>query len=179
MTVLIIEGPDLSGKSYAIEKIGKSFKRGMIIKNLYKPTKYPDSEIYTQYYRIWKLNELLVLMQGKRSFLILDRFFPSQAVYSYMRGQDEMFSDEIKELDKQCADDGFILVYLDTPLEKLETRFDERGDEHIKKEDLYALKARYDTFFEISKMHKVRIDTLEEGWLEKLRNFVEETENGN
>ena len=52
MTVLIIEGPDLSGKSTAIEQIAKYFKNGFLIKNLYKPSVSDDKEIYKQYWRM-------------------------------------------------------------------------------------------------------------------------------
>jgi len=170
MTVLIIEGPDLAGKGYAIEKIAKSFKNGFLIKNLYKPKEHTDSKIYKQYWAIMKMCE-------KQEFIILDRFFPSQAVYSYMRGDDEMKSSMIKMLDQECSELGYIYVYLDTSLDALENRFDQRGDEHIQKKDLIKLKKRYDMFWKQTKMDKIKVDTTKLGWLELLKEFVEDCEN--
>jgi thymidylate kinase len=169
MTVLIIEGPDLAGKGFAIEKIAKSFRNGFLIKNLYKPHEHTDSKIYKQYWAIMKMCE-------KQEFIILDRFFPSQAVYSYMRGEDEMKSSMIALLDEECTKKGYIYVYLDTTLENLENRFDQRGDEHIQRKDLMKLRQRYNKFWQQTNMPKIKIDTTKLGWLERLQDFVKEVE---
>lgn len=170
MVVLIIEGVDLAGKGTAIEKIAKHFKDGFLIKNLYKPTHSEDPKIYNQYWKILK-------MATWKDTLILDRFFPSQAVYSYLRGKDEMESVFIQELDNECADLGFIYVWLNTNAEELERRFDLRGDEHIKRDQLADLSERYEIFWNKTNMQKIRINTMEKDWLQKLESFVNEVEN--
>lgn len=169
MTVLIVEGTDLSGKTTAIEKISKYFKDGLLIKNLYKPKTYPDQEIYSQY---WKIFAMYKSFMGHDYFLILDRFFPSQAVYSILRGKDEMFSHDIKELDEFCSSEDFIFVLLDTNVEELEKRYDKRGDEHIQKKDLTIFHERYEIFFNTTKMKKIKINTLNTDWLETLEKFI-------
>ena len=169
MTVLIIEGADLSGKGTAIEKISKHFKDGFLVKNLYKPSHADDLKIYMQY---WQIAEWC----ATKEFLILDRFFPSQAVYSYLRGVDEMFSKEILDLDTYCADLDFIYIWLDTDAQELERRFDIRGDEHIQKNDLSILADRYEIFWNLTKMKKIRINTREKDWLQKLESFVYEVQ---
>ncbi len=165
MKVLIIEGPDLSGKSVAIEKIAKHFKSGFLLKNLYKPNSTNDSEIYAQYFRMfnWCLTQ---------EFVILDRFFPSQAVYSYLRGQDEMDSWDIKTLDNFCAEREFYYIYVDTPIKELKRRYYARGDEHIKVEDLVKLKERYDRFYNNTNMKKIKIDTRKKLWLKKIEKVI-------
>jgi len=167
MVVLIIEGCDLSGKSTAIEKISKYFKDGFLIKNLYKPVNSADEKIYNQY---WSIINVIDKLQV--DFLILDRFFPSQAVYSYLRGEDEMDSDLIKDIDYYCARNNFLYVYLDTPVHELEHRFDIRGDEHIKKDDLSLLSERYDKFWAQTEMRKIKINTMRPDWLMQLENFI-------
>lgn len=172
MVVLIIEGCDLAGKGTAIEKIAKHFKKGFLIKNLYKPSEPKDPKIYAQYWEIMHIYN--TLKEGYVApFIILDRFFPSQAVYSYMRGEDEMYSPLIRELDDACAREGFIFILLDTKMDELEKRFDLRGDEHIKKEDLRMLINRYDKFWNLTQMKKIAVDTMEDGWLDRLATFVE------
>ena len=171
MVVLIIEGSDLVGKSTAIERISKYYKNGFLIKNLYKPSTSHDEKIYHQYYKILNMIEGL-------SFVILDRFFPSQAVYSVKRGEDEMNSEEIKFLDEECVEKKFIYVYLDTSLAELERRYNNRGDEHIAFEDLTWITERYDIFWKKTKMRKIKLDTMKEGWLEELSIFITENKYG-
>jgi len=174
MVVLIVEGPDLSGKSYAIEKIGKYFNNGIILKNTYKPKHSNDSEIYDRYWKIIDmLNEYIYEDSG---VAILDRFFPSQAVYSVLRGEDELYSNEISNLDNSCSIRNFLYVYLDTPEDVLKQRYDTRGDEHIKKQELQMLKERYDEFYQMSNMRKVKIDTSLDDWLVKIKTEVDNIE---
>ena len=175
MTVLIVEGPDLSGKGTAIEKIAKHFKDGFLIKNLYKPTQAKDVKIFNQYWKIMSIYQNLenrAVSDRETQILILDRFFPSQAVYSYLRGTDEMHDKTILDLDEECANEGFIYVYLDTETIELQKRFDIRGDEHIKRDDLDTLRYRYELFWNQTKMHKIKINTMEVDWLDKLDKFI-------
>ena len=173
MTVLIIEGPDLSGKSYAIEKIGKAYKTGFILKNLYKPTKARDGNIYACYWNI--INKVL-----DQPFVILDRFYPSQAVYSYLRGEDEMESGEIFAIEKFLLDqklNKFIIVYLNTDLKTLKKRYIQRGDEHIDISDLRKISERYEIFYNLTKLPVICVDTMEDGWLIELKKAVSRLEN--
>ncbi len=164
---LIIDGPDLSGKTYAIERIAKKYNSGLIIKNAYKPKKKTDSiKIYNQY---WKI---LSIAENYKQAIILDRFFPSQAVYSILRGEDEMTSSYIILLEVYCKKHGFKYIYLDTSLEVLKERYDQRGDEHIKKEQLLMLKNRYDKYYEQCTLDKIKINTLDEDWLQQVEKFV-------
>ena len=165
--ILIIEGPDLSGKTYAIEKIAKYFNSGFILKNTYKPKTAEDSKKLLFHY--W---DILTLVSERGDLIILDRFFPSQAVYSYLRGVDEMKSDHILILDKYAEETKILYLYLDTPLDLLLERYDKRGDEHIKKDMLITLKERYDEFFEQTNMIKERVNTMEKNWLEKVEAFI-------
>jgi thymidylate kinase len=170
MKRLIIEGPDLSGKSTAIEKIAKHFKNGFLIKNLYKPKQFHDTEIYKQYWRI--IHFINSIEEVKNNFFILDRFYPSQAVYSILRNDDEMDSGDIKDLDGYCANMNFIYVYITAPLDVLRGRFQARGDEHIKIEQLELLKMRYDEFYEKTLLPKIIINTMKKDWIKELEAFI-------
>lgn len=176
MTVLIIEGSDLAGKGTAIEKISKHFKDGFLIKNLYKPISSDDTKIFDQYWSIMTMYQVLN-NPFTEPFLILDRYFPSQAVYSYLRGKDEMQNPDVLELDAECAHLGFIYVWLNTDAEELEKRFDIRGDEHIKRDQLAEIAERYEIYWNQTKMRKIKINTMKEGWLLELSRFVREAKN--
>lgn len=165
MTVMIVEGPDLAGKTYAIEKIGKHFNSGFTLKNNFKPKDASSSKlIYEQYWKIIKV----IYDWTEDNVIILDRFFPSQAVYSYLRGVDEFEHLEIQALDTYAEVNDYLYVYIDTPLEELEKRYKERGDEHISIEDLRTLKERYDRFYDTTAMGKIRLDTRDKDWIKKL-----------
>jgi len=169
MTTIIIEGPDLSGKTYAIEKIAKHFNSGFVLKNSFKPKSLLDTnKIFAQYWNI------LSIIDGQKGLIILDRFYPSQAVYSYLRGEDDFDRVDIQALETICSERGILYVYLDTPRYELENRYDKRGDEHIKKGQLRELKERYDEFYELSILKKIKVNTMDEGWLIKLEGWLNE-----
>ena len=167
---LIIEGPDLAGKTTVIETVAKFYNKGFTLKNNYKPKTRKDSKlIYEQYWMIINLIK-------DQDFVILDRFYPSQAVYSYMRGQNELESPQIRLLDRECRKD-YLYIYIDTPLEELKERYLKRGDEHVSIENLDLLKTRYDRFYELTSLKKLKLDTSDCSWLEEIKNFVREAEN--
>jgi len=173
MTTLIIEGPDLAGKTYAIEKIAKHFNSGFVLKNSYRPKgEETTKKIYLHYFRlIIMIDEFKDKYFEKDPLVILDRFYPSQAVYSYLRGEDELTSRNIKVLDGLCKND-MKLIYLDTDLKLLETRFDALGDEHIKRNNIRKLKERYEEFLKITQLKVLRLDTLKKDWIKEVKEFV-------
>lgn len=171
MSILIVEGPDLSGKTYAISKVAKHFNSGYILKNCYKPKKVEDSSYL--YFRYWHILSLVTSVEDQDQLIILDRFYPSQMVYSYLRGEDEMYNTELQKIEQACVDCGAVLLYLDTPLEILELRYKDRGDEHIKIEQLKELKERYDHFIRKTKLTTLRVNTLEKHWLKFLAKDIE------
>jgi len=169
MTILIVEGCDLSGKTTAIEKIAKKLNNGFILKNTYKPRSANDEQIYKQYNDISKL----VSLQDKPDYyIILDRFYPSQAVYSVLRGEDEMNSYAIKTIDVRSAMADFKYIYLNTSLKTLEERYKVRGDDYLKIEQLKLIKSRYDEFYDLTQLNKIKIDTLQPNWLDDVISFV-------
>lgn len=165
---IIIEGPDLAGKSYAIEKILKLFKNrpSLLMKNGFKPSNQADDTIYTQYYT---MIDLIERYTKNGADVILDRFYPSQAVYSILRGKDEIEDDRINLIDNTCKKNNFLIIYLDTALAVLEGRYDKRGDEHIDKNQLTMLKSRYDDFMRRTACRVIHLDTTIPGWEDKLR----------
>ena len=168
MAILIVEGTDLAGKTYVIERIAKFFNSGFILKNTYKPhTSLDTRKIYAQYwnlyYMAWVYN-----VADPTNLVLLDRFYPSQAVYSIKRGRDEIDSSDVSLIEAKLHSDKTSILYLDTPLEEMEKRYDKRGDEHIRKEELKMLKERYELFLSKTKLNVIRVNTMEENWFENL-----------
>ena len=172
MSIIIVEGCDLSGKSYAIERIGKHFNSGITLKNNFKPKSISHSALlFAQY---WKIINFITSYDSpdSKSIIILDRFYLSQQVYSFLRGREDMQHKEIFAIEKYCKEQEFKLIYLDTPLKTLQSRYDIRGDEHVSKDLLAKLKSRYDDAFNISILDKMKLDTTKEDWLKDVEEFI-------
>jgi thymidylate kinase len=166
--IIIFDGTDLSGKTTAIELIAKSINEGFVLKNTYKPRKLEDSKkIYKQY------NKILNLIKNTKDIVFLDRFFPSQAVYSFLRGKDEMFSKEIQEIEKKCIELDVLYIYITAPVNVLEERYLDRGDDYISFEKLKKIKSKYDLFYRNTNMKKIKVNTLEKDWLKKILKVIE------
>ena len=173
MPVLLIEGCDLAGKTYAINKIGKFFNSGFTIKNNYKPKFSVESPVLIEHYK--KIIRLIELFQKKapKEIVLLDRFYISQQVYSILRGVDELWSPELTKIERLCLRKlDITLLYLDTPLTLLEKRYRERGDEHISFNQIQMIKERYDLAILFSKLPMIRLDTLNPGWLKKVQSVL-------
>ena len=172
MTIVIVEGTDCSGKTYAIEKIGKHFNSGFTLKNNYKPkNKQSSHEIYMQYHKIFSMLNSRYCPEG---LIILDRSFPSQAVYSYLRGIDEMNSQSILDLEKKVKKLDIKIIYINTPIEVIESRFAKRGDEHVNLEQIRIIKKRYDFYMKhlFNELPMLVLDTRKEDWLKEVERFL-------
>jgi len=168
MAILIIEGPDLVGKTAAIEKITKHFKRGFLLKNLYKPVVKGDKTIWAQY---WRMINMAYTTEG---LFILDRFYQSQIVYSILRGSDDFLHPEAESIEKylRLKKDVFY-IYLTCNEEELEIRYMKIGDEHVNLEQIKQMQDRYDRYYdEDCKLPKIKIDTRDETWLKQIEDLT-------
>jgi thymidylate kinase len=171
MPIVIVEGPDLSGKTTAIETLAKFNNSGSTIKNNYKPKTAEESDKLYEHYHVILHAAKILSNNGK--LVILDRYFPSQAVYSFLRGKEELFGDKrIAKLTDLCLFHKIKIIFLDTPLLTLLQRYDDRGDEHIKKEQLIAIKNRYEQFMNETRLPVLYLDTLKDNWLETANKFI-------
>ena len=162
MTRVIIEAPDLSGKTTLIEALKNKIPSGVQIKLWTKP-KDGSQESLDYIYGVY--NKMLVATKDKDVNWIFDRFIYSQMAYSYKREHDDMDAEELRLLDIKLEKDRALYVYVDVPLETLKDRLKSRGDEHITEDDLSILKERYEKIWEDTNItNKVRVpgDNLEE-----------------
>ena len=142
------------------------------MKNAYKSKVKKDSNFLIKHY--WNIIRMISTWEEHypEQLIILDRFYPSQAVYSYLRGIDEMENLDIKNLDMYCNQLCVKMIYLDTPLKDLKDRFKSRGDEHVKEDMLDNIKTRYDVFLGLTKLEVLKLDTRQEDWLKKVEEFI-------
>lgn len=159
---IILEGPDLSGKSTLIEALKNKIPSGVQIKLWTKP-KDGSQESLDYIYGIY--NKMFTATKDKDVNWLFDRYIYSQMAYSYKREHDDMDSDELRLLDIKLEKDRALFVYVDVPFETLKARLTDRGDEHITESDLTILKERYEQIWEQTNIsNKVRVpgDNLEE-----------------
>jgi len=158
---IIIEAPDLSGKTTLIDGLKNKIPAGVQIKLWTKP-KDGSKESLDYIYGVY--NKMLQATKDKEVNWIFDRFIYSQMAYSYKREHDDMNADELRLLDIKLEKDRALYVYVDVPLETLKARLKSRGDEHITEEDLAILKDRYEQIWNSTNItNKVRVpgDNLE------------------
>lgn len=154
MKVIIIEGPDCSGKSTLIKQLTKDkrFRRSMLLKNNYRPTNEKDIYHIQNIY-----NEILNIINNysEYDYIILDRYYPSEIVYSVLRGY-ESFDDKFySKLDMIVSETDCLYVQFDHDFGLLAERLAKRGDEHIKSLNILQLiTERYKTFVEKFTAHK-------------------------
>ena len=170
--IIIVDGCDLSGKTTMIEKLSKHYNNGLIIKNSYRPKLQTDSpKIIEQYVKMLKLC-LQWDTENPDQLIILDRFFPSQAVYSFLRKVDELKSPELLLIEKTCINHNIGFIYLDTPLEELKARYKSRGDDFINFDQLNTIHDRYTIFADNTKLKTLRLNTMDTNWLRKADIFL-------
>jgi len=184
MVVIIIEGTDLAGKSTVIEKLAKQFKNlnTLIIKNCLKPADLTETEnIYEHYRTIITMCLVHKQTYGDDSIILLDRFYPSQLVYSYLRGRDELEDYEVGEGDGEEIEDLLLklfdvrLIRVAADPEVLEKRFIERGDEHVDINQIYELDKRYDQFMAFTNLRYYQFWNNKPEDLENIKNLVDFT----
>jgi len=152
--LIIFEGSDLSGKSTIAEAVAKKLPESYLTKMCHRPKNNSESEVAKVYKRYWNIVEwyklIYTLSQGKDT-MILDRFYPSEAVYSYKRDYDAMDDKRIIELDTYI-DTQFnaLIVYCEPPNDILEQRLKDRGDDFVDVNDLGKIRSRYHNFLEFT-----------------------------
>lgn len=152
---IIIEAPDLSGKTTIIEALKNQIPAGVQIKLWTKP-KDGSKESLEYIYGIY--DKMFKATKDKDVNWIFDRYIYSQMAYSYKREHDDMDADELRLLDVKLEKDRALYVYVDVSIETLKARLASRGDEHITEDDLQILKDRYEEIWENTNItNKVRV----------------------
>ena len=162
--LVIFEGSDLSGKSTIAENVAKKLPADTYLtKMCSRPKNNSEEEKDKVYKRYWNIVEwykfIYTLSEGKDT-MVLDRFFPSEAVYSFKRDYDAMEDKRILELDSYI-DTTFnaIIVYCEPSMEVLKKRYILRGDDFAFIDDLPKIRERYETFLSYTCNRVIRYNT--------------------
>ena len=166
----IVEGVDLSGKTTFLERLAKRMNEGVILKNALKPKNGIDTQkLKNQYVELIRMAQL-----SPEMLVFFDRYFPSQVVYSILRGHDDFTDRWYEEFElTYFADRGCMILVYETE-EALTQRYNDRGDEHVDLKQILMLNERYEQYFERCKIPKIRIQSTDSQAIEKAEKFIRE-----
>lgn len=160
---LIIEGVDKSGKSTLIEYLKNKFPRAVQLKLMTKP--YDSSQEETD--KLFEIYTTMKEMTNKEDYVyIFDRYFQSELVYSYIRGNDRLSTKEGKEFFENLENDiskDTLVVLLEHPAKEVAKRFKKCKEDFVTPEQIETLQKRYREVVENSKLPYIILDTVETG----------------
>jgi len=145
--IIILEGLDKTGKTTFSEELLKDIPGTIMIKQNRRKLKNVK-EAYLQ------MCLVLTKLPGSAP-VILDRFYPSQMVYSILRGTDELDDVFYTVLEKDMLEHPsltFEIIYCTASEETITERFISNKEEHVNIEQIKMLKERYDTFISKTKL---------------------------
>ena len=132
---LIIEGTDCSGKTTLINKLIKDdrFKDSILVRINAVPfgnvTLKKQEKLLKNYYEFIENLRKLSL-----KFVIFDRFYPSEMVYSKFKGYEGLTSISYKQLNKFFSKEDHLIVHVNPGIDEVLKRYENRGDDKFDKE---------------------------------------------
>ncbi len=155
--VILVEGIDLAGKTHLWNALMKAFP-GIGIKLTDRPLDNSDKERkkIKEYYRA-VLGFININYQNKT--FIMDRFFPSEMVYSAKRGYEAMRDPDLLDCERVLHHRKHLVLYCDPGIDTIIERLKVRGDDYVNEGDLRGLYDRYERFFKQTSLNYLRLDT--------------------
>jgi thymidylate kinase len=172
--ILIIEGPDKAGKTTLSNALIKKYP-GLLLKITDRPldaSRQQREKILEHYGQILNIlpgnenEDLWDETEGISSFknIILDRFFPSELVYSIKRGYDAMAEDDkynrqFRNMEAILGNTEHLFIYCNPGLQAINERMKENPDDYVEYHETAMLMGRYDRYFKNTPLNWIRVDT--------------------
>lgn len=156
--VIIVDGVDCSGKSFAAQLLYKEYP-GILIKLTFRPRSGNKDEVKGYKNHAYSILEY-INTNRKSQIIILDRFFTSELAYSKVKRGYEAFDDkEYPRMEKVLTAMPHLYIYCNPSKKVILDRLEKRGDDYIVAKDVKELVDRYDRVFRQTKMNKLNLDT--------------------
>lgn len=152
---IIIDGCDKSGKSTLIEALKNQIPSLVGLKLLTKPR--DNSKESEQYIKLMYA-KMAEMTRDQSCHYLFDRFYPSQMVYSFKRGHDDLENGWYWDFEKQLAKTPSLYILLDVDEKLLATRFASENEDYALPEDIKTIKERYVKHFDQCQLNKLKID---------------------
>lgn len=171
--VMIVEGPDLSGKSTLVDALVKEYP-GIMLKVTKRPVSKNKMDIIG--FKKYLYSALDYVNHNRQTkIIIFDRFFPSEMVYSMVKRGYEAYHDrDYVDMERVIKAREHLYIYCCPGIDSLTERYKSRGDEHVTPDDLLPLVERYDRFYDQTRMNKIKLDTTQpiEQLLEQIKSVA-------
>ena len=159
--LLIIEWPDLSGKTTLIKKLKNILWCTFSFKLPYEVLPKSGEELERKKIYYWYLTWVEFFKrfheQNKNVYIIQDRFYVSELVYGKIFRWYEPFEDEnLPKIEEEIKKIPHLLIYLKDDLEWYKERFEKYWDDRINK---------FDTFEKLLERYNFVVDKV---WLNKI-----------
>ena len=182
--LLIIEWPDLSGKTTLIKKLKSIFGTSVSFKLPYEVLPLDWSEFERKKIFYWYLTWVeffkRYLEQFPNNYIIQDRFYVSELVYWKIFRWYEPFEDKnLPKIEEELKQIPHLLIYLKDDLEWYKKRFEKHWDDKIKKFDTFKkLLNRYNEVIDKVNLNKIIVEPFkDEEHINKIINKIIELKN--
>lgn len=139
IVIIVLEGPDLAGKSTVARLLMDEGRSRELLKKG-PPT---NDSILEQYLR--PLDERVDELQGDKLTIVLDRWHIGELVYGpLLRDRSMLSTQQADYIDMVLQSFGCAFFHITAPLPVLEDRYDIRGDALIKKRDLLTISDHFE-----------------------------------
>jgi thymidylate kinase len=164
--IVILEGVDKCGKTTFAKEILKSLNEGIIWKfksriSALKPRNIKDPSL-TLSYLIGHYNatiELLTRFPINQYLHILDRFYPSEFVYSKIRRRIESFENkDLWKIENNILNYPHLLIYLEPSMSTLLKRLNKEPDDVTDASVLPKVLKRYHKFLKLTKLKTIIVN---------------------
>lgn len=155
--LIIVEGCDKSGKTTLSNALIKKFP-GLVIKITDRPkdaSPQQRNKIKGHYREVLSL----VSQSKKFEFIFLDRFYPSEMVYSVKRGYEAMEDKDLQDIEKVVKSMDHLLVFCNPGKDAIIERIRKEADDYVTEEEDLLMLGRYQHFFERTSLNKIEVDT--------------------
>lgn len=145
--LIIVEGVDCTGKTWVATQLVKKLENAYLLKYGYKPR----SNLVEERARLQDVYETVLSLyfelENHGGILILDRYFPSELIYSLVkRGYEALEAFYFIQLEERIKALPHLLIYVSASLSKIEERIIQRGEDYVSMEDIPKLMKRYEDY---------------------------------
>lgn len=152
---IIIDGCDKSGKSTLIEALKNEIPSLIGVKLLTKPKdNSPESKQYIQL----MYAKMAEMTRDQSCHYLFDRYYPSQMVYSFKRGHDDMKDGWFWKFEKELTKTPSLYILLNVDKKLLLERFKTDGEDYAKPEEIDRIQKRYLKHFKQCQLNKMVLD---------------------
>lgn len=170
---IIIDGCDKSGKSTLIEALKNEIPSLIGLKLLTKPK--DGSEESKQYIKLMYA-KMAEMTRDQSCHYLFDRWYPSQMVYSFKRGQNDLQDGWFWKFEQEIAKTPNLYVLLDVDKKLLLERFKTDGEDYAKPEEIDRIQKRYRKHFNQCQLNKLALDPTDniEDAVQQIKNAMED-----